>query len=432
LFFVVRTAETFGHIDERGRNDDFKGHFSVPLDSDSLIGNVELLPNAAGRVVENVGVAELSRHLLRSFVTQLNGFALKQLDISGTDDDSQRFGTRHFATAFAVFSDDGDGGAADQVVATVAHEVVVFAVESAVVRVAIAPADGVALVLRALPRTVRTRALVAVASDHAAFFEVFGGLAARALAGRNAFAVVQHLTLGTTATFNAFDVLASTLPVAASGDAARPAVVVNLTRRTPGRTEVFCSPSSCSFAALADAFSDQSFEGATSRVGSSFFAIPTNRLYAGLHEIVSRHHGSALGEVAGCKLGAGGCGVIAFLFSVAVRRSSTVVATGVSDFVVESEFDGGVGSALSDGSVEIVARITVVITAQSAHLSFEAVLGDFDGNELLLVPTQNEAQVVAHFHHITLLVDLHVLDGVRHGVGVHFVRDLNLSGDDFE
>ena len=62
----------------------------------------------------------------------------------------------------------------------VAHEVVVLPVKSAVMRVAVALANGVALVVRTFPRSIFARAFVAVAFDHASFLVVFAGLSARA------------------------------------------------------------------------------------------------------------------------------------------------------------------------------------------------------------------------------------------------------------
>jgi len=67
LFLVVCTTQTFRFMKEGRRNDDFKGHFAVPLDGDTLVWNVQLLPNGTGRMIVNIGIAEFL-HFLRSFV----------------------------------------------------------------------------------------------------------------------------------------------------------------------------------------------------------------------------------------------------------------------------------------------------------------------------------------------------------------------------
>jgi len=71
LFFVVCTAQTFCFMKEGWGNDDFKSHFTVPLNGDAQVRNIQLLPNGTGSMIVNFSVAEFL-YFLRSFVAKLN------------------------------------------------------------------------------------------------------------------------------------------------------------------------------------------------------------------------------------------------------------------------------------------------------------------------------------------------------------------------
>lgn len=160
-------------------------------------------------MIQDVVVTKLI-HLVRSIGTHLDGFAWEQLDVGVSHDYPHALGAgeRRPAparnSAFPVLDDDGEIGGLDQVVAAVAHEVVILAVESAVMRIPVSLANRVAFLRRAIPVARLASAGVAIAPEGAAFLVFFASVDAGAFGSGNALTLVKHFVVGTATPFDTF------------------------------------------------------------------------------------------------------------------------------------------------------------------------------------------------------------------------------------
>ena len=135
---------------------------------------------------------------------------MQELDVGFSNNDPEALGARkrdfgELASALPVLDDDSEVGAFDEVIAAVAHKVVVLAVESAVMRISVALANRVAFLRRALPVAVGARAGVAIALDAAALLVLFTAVDARAFGGVYALAIVKHFVVRAATSFEEKD-----------------------------------------------------------------------------------------------------------------------------------------------------------------------------------------------------------------------------------